>query len=47
MTNTITVALVLLIAGVFVVDATVLHLDLPLQAARSFAQLVEWVSFWR
>ena len=37
----------LLIAGVFVVDATVLHLDLPLNAARSFAQLVEWVSFWR
>lgn len=47
MTNSITAALVLLIIGIFVLDATVLHLNLPLVTARAFAEFVEWVSFWR
>ena len=47
MTNSITVALVVLIEAIFLLDATVLHMNLPLQAARGFAQFVEWLSFWR
>ncbi len=30
----------------FVLDATVLHLDLPLRAAKAIADLIEWVAFW-
>lgn len=47
MTNAITLTLVLLILGLFVLDATVLHLGLPLLAAKGTAELIEWVSFWR
>ena len=47
MTNTITAVLVLLIVGLFVLDATVLHMDLPLIVGRGMAEFIEWLSFWR
>ena len=47
MTNTIAIALVLLIAGFFVLDATVLHWHAPLRVGQAFVQFVEYVSFWR
>ncbi|WP_170310741.1 hypothetical protein [Paracoccus endophyticus] len=47
MTNGIAIVIAALVAGVFVLDAAVLHLDLPLLLGRQFAELVEWVSFWR
>lgn len=47
MTNRIAIVLALLIIGLFVVDHFFLHLDLPLFLARQFADLIEWVSFWR
>ena len=47
MTNRIAIFLALLIIGLFLADRFVLHLDLPLFLAKQFADLVEWVSFWR
>lgn len=47
MTNQIAIALALMIAGLFLLDAFVLHMDLPVFLARQFVELIEWVSFWR
>lgn len=47
MTNTIAIVLIALIAGVLLLDAQVLHWNLPLVVAREFVRLVEWLSFWR
>lgn len=47
MTNRIAIALALLIIGLFLADHLLLHLDLSLFLARQFADLIEWVSFWR
>lgn len=47
MTNSIALVLALMILGLFALDATVLHLGLAVQIGKLFAQLVEWVSFWR
>lgn len=47
MTNGIALVLALMILGLFVLDATVLHLGLAVGIGRLFTQLVEWVSFWR
>lgn len=47
MNNQIAVGLVALLVGLLLLDAFVLHLDLPLFMARQFVELIEWVSFWR
>lgn len=47
MTNGIAIVIAALVAGVFVLDAAVLNLDLPVLLGKQFAALVEWVSFWR
>jgi len=47
MTNSIAIVLAALIVGMFVLDATVLHLGLPVMLGRLVAQFIEWVSFWR
>lgn len=47
MTNRIALALVVLVVGFVFVDAAWLHLDAPLFLARKFADLVEWLAFWR
>ncbi|WP_167626653.1 hypothetical protein [Paracoccus luteus] len=47
MTNGIAIVLATLVAGVFLLDATVLHLGLPILIGKQFASLVEWASFWR
>lgn len=47
MTNSIAAVIALLIAALFVLDATVMHWGLPLILGRMTVQLVEWVSFWR
>ena len=46
-TNSIAIALLVMIAGFLLLDAYVLHQGLALQLARSFVQFVEWLSFWR
>ena len=47
MTNKIALVLALLILGLFVLDAALLHWNLPLLVGRQMLHLVEWVSFWR
>ena len=47
MTNKIALVLALLITGLFVLDAAMLHWNLPLLVGRQMLHLVEWVSFWR
>lgn len=47
MTNAIAITLVMLIAAVFVLDAALLHWDLPVVLGRQFVGFVEWASFWR
>ena len=47
MTNLIALVLAVLILGMFALDATVLHLDLPVLVGREMLRLIEWVSFWR
>ncbi len=47
MTNKIALVLALLIVGLFVLDAMVLHWGLPLLFGRQMLHFVEWVSFWR
>lgn len=46
-TNLIALVLAVLILGMFALDATVLHLDLPVLVGREMLRLIEWVSFWR
>lgn len=47
MTNSIAIALLLLILGFFLADQLWLHWDLPLLVARSMDAFIEHVSFWR
>lgn len=47
MTNSIAIALLLLIVAFFALDGLVLHQDFALRLARSFVEFIEWVSFWR
>lgn len=47
MTNKIALVLALLILGLFVLDAVLLHWNLPLRIGRQMLHFVEWVSFWR
>lgn len=47
MTNSIAIALVLLIAAIFTADLLALDLDLPLLIARELNALIEYLSFWR
>lgn len=47
MTNQIAIALVVLIAGIFLIDATLFTGQLPLFLAKQFVSLVEYLSFWR
>lgn len=47
MTNKIAIALLLLIAGFFVLDHFWLQLDTPLFLARQLDQFIEFLSFWR
>lgn len=47
MTNNIALVLALLVIGLFVLDAAVLHWNLPLLIGREMVGLVEWLSFWR
>ncbi|WP_168217456.1 hypothetical protein [Paracoccus liaowanqingii] len=47
MTNKIAIALLLLIAATFVADQIWLGGTLPLVAAKTLAQFIEYLSFWR
>lgn len=47
MTNTLAIALFLLIVAVFAVDQVWLGGTLSLQAARVMAGFIEYLSFWR
>ena len=47
MTNSIALVLALMVLGLFVLDATLLHWNLPLLVGRQMLGLIEWVSFWR
>ena len=47
MNNTIAIVLLLIIAGLLLLDAQVMHWGLPVLAGRQFIRLVEWLSFWR
>ena len=47
MTNSIAFVLAALIVALLVLDATVLHWDIPIMAGREMLHLIEWVSFWR
>lgn len=47
MTNIIALVLAALIVGLFALDASVLHWNLPLTIGRMVAHLIEWLSFWR
>ncbi len=47
MTNKIAIALALAIAALFAVDAFYLNGELPLFLGRKFAELIEYVAFWR
>lgn len=47
MTNSIAVALVLLIAGLLFLDAVILHWNVPVAVGRTLIEFIEWLSFWR
>lgn len=47
MTNGIALVLALMIIGIFALDATALHWNLPLLIGRQMLSLIEWFSFWR
>ncbi len=47
MTNRIAIALVLMVAAFFLADHFFLHLGAALFLARQFAELVEYLAFWR
>ncbi|WCR00178.1 hypothetical protein [Paracoccus aestuarii] len=47
MTNQIAIALLLLIAAAFAIDLIWLGGSLPLLAARTLDQFIEYLSFWR
>ncbi|HRO15495.1 MAG TPA: hypothetical protein PLL33_10710 [Paracoccus sp. (in: a-proteobacteria)] len=47
MTNSIALALALILLGLFAFDAAVLDGGLPVRIGRLVTQMVEWLSFWR
>ena len=47
MNNQIAAALALLVIALFAVDAAFFGGNLPISLARRFADLVEYLSFWR
>lgn len=47
MTNSIALALAILLIGFFALDYFVLDWDLPVFLARRLAQLSDWIAFWR
>ena len=47
MTNKLAIILFALIVTLFIVDRTVIHLNLPLIAAKGLDNFIEYVSFWR
>jgi hypothetical protein len=47
MTNSIAIALLVLIGGLFAADQFWLHWDLPLLVARSVDDFIDHLSFWR
>ncbi|WP_170295070.1 hypothetical protein [Paracoccus aestuariivivens] len=47
MTNVIAICLGLLILALFAADALFLHWDLPVFLGKQFAELIEYLSFWR
>lgn len=47
MTNSIALVLALMVIGIFALDATLLHWNLPLLIGRQMLSLIEWFSFWR
>lgn len=47
MTNAIAIALGLMIAALFVVDALFLGGTLPVLLGKVMAQFIEYLSFWR
>ncbi len=47
MTNQIAIALLILIAAAFLVDQVWLDGALPLMAAKTIDQFIEYLSFWR
>ena len=47
MTNQIAIALGLILAGLIGVDAVVFDGSNSLYLAKKFADLIEWIAFWR
>lgn len=47
MTNQIALGLALVIVGLLIADWQVFDLSNSLFLARKFAELLEWVAFWR
>ena len=47
MTNTLTIWIVALIAGFFLVDHYILQLGAPLFLARKGMDLIDYLAFWR
>lgn len=47
MTNPIAIALILVIAAIFVADQLWLHLGLPLLVGKKLDAFIEYLSFWR
>lgn len=47
MTNQIAISLFVLILCLFAADALLFQWSMSLFLARQFADLIEWVSFWR
>lgn len=47
MTNQIAIALAALILGLLLLDHFWLHWGIPLYLGKQFADLVEYLSFWR
>ena len=47
MTNGLALFLIAAVAGFFVLDHTVLHLDAGLVLARKGLDLIGWLAFWR
>lgn len=47
MTNSIAIAVLVLIGALFAADQIWLHWDFPLLAARSMDDFIEHLSFWR
>ena len=47
MTNALAIWIVALIAGFFLLDHFVLHLDAPMVLARKAMDLIAYLAFWR